>query len=216
MRWASRPRGRLAVIGSPLPVRRETMETAAVVTRVAPSFLRFGHFEHFAHIGQRRGGAATPARGDDRPLLPRTARRMPQPAAALLEGGGAAHRAADGAMAGGGLLPRRDEHRQHVLARTDDRLRTVRLPGRLRPRPRLQPQRRPGPLCLRAPAERGVLEPACAGAGAAAGGRRPARGSQRVAAGRARTVQGRVRSGHAGGAARQARPGRRTTQATRR
>ena len=39
----------LAVIGSPQAVRRETMETAAVVTRVAPSFLRFGHFEHFAH-----------------------------------------------------------------------------------------------------------------------------------------------------------------------
>ena len=39
----------LAVVGSPLPVRRETVETAAVVTRVAPSFLRFGHFEHFAH-----------------------------------------------------------------------------------------------------------------------------------------------------------------------
>jgi serine/tyrosine/threonine adenylyltransferase len=39
----------LAVIASPQPVRRETMETAAVVTRVAPSFLRFGHFEHFAH-----------------------------------------------------------------------------------------------------------------------------------------------------------------------
>ena len=39
----------LAIVGSPLPVRRETMETAAVVTRVAPSFLRFGHFEHFAH-----------------------------------------------------------------------------------------------------------------------------------------------------------------------
>ncbi len=30
-------------------MRRETIETAAVVTRVAPSFLRFGHFEHFAH-----------------------------------------------------------------------------------------------------------------------------------------------------------------------
>lgn len=42
----------LAVIGSPLPVRRETMETAAVVTRVAPSFVRFGHFEHFAHHGR--------------------------------------------------------------------------------------------------------------------------------------------------------------------
>ncbi len=39
----------LAIVGSPLAVRRETVETAAVVTRVAPSFLRFGHFEHFAH-----------------------------------------------------------------------------------------------------------------------------------------------------------------------
>lgn len=39
----------LAVVGSPLPVRREEIETAAVVTRVAPSFLRFGHFEHFTH-----------------------------------------------------------------------------------------------------------------------------------------------------------------------
>lgn len=39
----------LAIVGSPLPVRRETLETAAVVTRVAPSFLRFGHFEHFSH-----------------------------------------------------------------------------------------------------------------------------------------------------------------------
>jgi serine/tyrosine/threonine adenylyltransferase len=42
----------LAVIVSPQPVRRETIETAAVVTRIAPSFLRFGHFEHFAHTAQ--------------------------------------------------------------------------------------------------------------------------------------------------------------------
>ncbi len=42
----------LAVIASPQSVRRETIETAAVVTRVAPSFLRFGHFEHFAHTAQ--------------------------------------------------------------------------------------------------------------------------------------------------------------------
>ena len=42
----------LCITGSPLPIRRETMETAAVVTRVAPSFLRFGHFEHFAHTDQ--------------------------------------------------------------------------------------------------------------------------------------------------------------------
>ncbi len=39
----------LCVIGSTQPVIRETAETAAVVTRVAPSFIRFGHFEHFAH-----------------------------------------------------------------------------------------------------------------------------------------------------------------------
>ena len=39
----------LAVVGSPQPVMRENVETAAVVTRVAPSFLRFGHFEHFTH-----------------------------------------------------------------------------------------------------------------------------------------------------------------------
>lgn len=38
----------LAIIGSDAPVRRETIETSAVVTRLAPSFIRFGHFEHFA------------------------------------------------------------------------------------------------------------------------------------------------------------------------
>jgi uncharacterized protein YdiU (UPF0061 family) len=37
----------LCVIGSDQPVRREEIETAAVVTRVSPSFVRFGHFEHF-------------------------------------------------------------------------------------------------------------------------------------------------------------------------
>jgi uncharacterized protein YdiU (UPF0061 family) len=42
----------LCLSASPLPVRRETVETAAVVTRVAPSFIRFGHFEHFAQPGQ--------------------------------------------------------------------------------------------------------------------------------------------------------------------
>ena len=42
----------LCVTGSDMPVRRETVETAAVVTRVAPSFVRFGHFEHFCHHDQ--------------------------------------------------------------------------------------------------------------------------------------------------------------------
>lgn len=38
----------LCVTGSDAPVRRETLETAAVVTRTAPSLIRFGNFEHFA------------------------------------------------------------------------------------------------------------------------------------------------------------------------
>ncbi|MDH6594241.1 uncharacterized protein YdiU (UPF0061 family) [Variovorax sp. TBS-050B] len=42
----------LCVTGSDARVRREEIETAAVVTRVAPSFIRFGHFEHFAANGQ--------------------------------------------------------------------------------------------------------------------------------------------------------------------
>lgn len=42
----------LCVTGSNAPVYRETAETAAVVTRVAPSFIRFGHFEHFAYRQQ--------------------------------------------------------------------------------------------------------------------------------------------------------------------
>ncbi|WP_414014565.1 protein adenylyltransferase SelO [Limnohabitans sp.] len=41
----------LCLVASPEPVRRETIESAAVVARVAPSFLRFGHFEHFSAQG---------------------------------------------------------------------------------------------------------------------------------------------------------------------
>ena len=42
----------LCVAGSDAPIRRETIETSAVVTRVAPSFVRFGHFEHFSYSHQ--------------------------------------------------------------------------------------------------------------------------------------------------------------------
>ena len=42
----------LCVTGSDAAVWREQKETAAVVTRVAPSFIRFGHFEHFCHTHQ--------------------------------------------------------------------------------------------------------------------------------------------------------------------
>jgi uncharacterized protein YdiU (UPF0061 family) len=42
----------LSLVSSPLPVQRETVETAAVVCRVSPSFMRFGHFEFFYHRDQ--------------------------------------------------------------------------------------------------------------------------------------------------------------------
>jgi uncharacterized protein YdiU (UPF0061 family) len=42
----------LCLTGSDAKVRREEIETAAVVTRVAPSFIRFGHFEHFSYTNQ--------------------------------------------------------------------------------------------------------------------------------------------------------------------
>ena len=42
----------LCLTGSDAKVRREEIETAAVVTRTAPSFIRFGHFEHFSYTNQ--------------------------------------------------------------------------------------------------------------------------------------------------------------------
>lgn len=42
----------LALVGSDLPVRRESMETAAMLTRVTTSHIRFGHFEWFAYSRQ--------------------------------------------------------------------------------------------------------------------------------------------------------------------
>lgn len=44
----------LAVVGSDQPILRETIETAAVVMRVSPSFVRFGNFEYFAHFNQHQ------------------------------------------------------------------------------------------------------------------------------------------------------------------
>ena len=41
----------LAIIGSDLPVYRETVETGAILVRVAPTHVRFGNFEVFASRG---------------------------------------------------------------------------------------------------------------------------------------------------------------------
>jgi uncharacterized protein YdiU (UPF0061 family) len=74
----------LAVIGSPLPVRREEVETAALVTRVAPSFLRFGHFEHFAHTAEDQAALRRLTDSLIRRAYPAAADAT-QPVAALLE-----------------------------------------------------------------------------------------------------------------------------------
>ncbi len=42
----------LALFASDTPVYRESVETAALLVRLAPSHLRFGHFEHFYHRRQ--------------------------------------------------------------------------------------------------------------------------------------------------------------------
>jgi uncharacterized protein YdiU (UPF0061 family) len=42
----------LAIMGSDLPVRRETVETAATLLRLSPSHVRFGTFEYFAARGE--------------------------------------------------------------------------------------------------------------------------------------------------------------------
>jgi protein adenylyltransferase len=73
----------LAIVGSPLPVRREEVETAAVVTRVAPSFLRFGHFEHFTHSAQDEAALRDLADATIERFFPQ-AREAAQPYAALL------------------------------------------------------------------------------------------------------------------------------------
>ena len=74
----------LAIIGSPLPVRREEIETAAVVTRVAPSFLRFGHFEHFTHTAQDEAALRALADATIERFFP-DLRAAAEPHAALLE-----------------------------------------------------------------------------------------------------------------------------------
>lgn len=73
----------LCVTGSDAPVRREEIETAAVVTRTAPSFIRFGHFEHFSYTGQHAELKTLADYVIDR-FYP-ACREAPQPYAALLE-----------------------------------------------------------------------------------------------------------------------------------
>ena len=208
------------MIGSALPVRRETIETAAVVTRVAPSFIRFGHFEHFAHHDQH---AALRVLADfviDHHYP--ACREAAQPYAALLAA--VAHRTAlllAQWQAVGFCHGVMNTDNLSILGLTIDYGPFGFLDG-FDPGARLQSLRPPGPLRLRAPAQRRVLEPARAGAGAAAAdGWRPTgrRGDDRAGAGalepyretfpQALAERLRAKLGLAHDAGRRHRPGRR-------
>jgi len=73
----------LCLTGSPSPVLREEVETAAVVTRTAPSFIRFGHFEHFCHTGQHEALKRLADHVIDRHYP--ECRQAPKPVVALLD-----------------------------------------------------------------------------------------------------------------------------------
>ena len=129
----------LAIVGSDEPVIRENIESAAVLTRMAsePCALRLVRAVRLAPPA-RAGQNARRLR--HRPALPAVARGAPALSGAA-ERSHRAHREADRTVAGRGLLPRRDEHRQYVHPRTHHRLRSLRLHRGLRLGPRLQPFR---------------------------------------------------------------------------
>jgi hypothetical protein len=156
----------LAVVGSDLPVVRETVETAAVATRMSPSFVRFGSFEYFYWTQQHEELKLLADYVIDR-FYPEC-RQATQPYLALPRAGGTAHGTPVRAVARGRLLPWGAEHRQHVDSRPHDRLRAVRLHGRVRQRVHLQPQRLARSLCLRHATADRSLEPVRARPGARA------------------------------------------------
>ena len=126
------PRRQQPPAGGQLPVRRGSTGDIGLLRRLA---------DHA--IARHHPGAADA----ERPYL------------ALFEGGGGRPGIADRAMDADRIRPRGDEHRQRDDLRRNDRLRTVRFHGGLRPRHGLQFHRLLGALRLRQPARRRRLEP---------------------------------------------------------
>ena len=106
---------------------------------------------------------------------PSSARRRPTTYAALVRRGLPAHRAHGRALDARRLRARRDEHRQHVDPRADDRLRPVRLARGLRPRLDAEHHRRRRPPLSLRPTSRASRSGTCArfGERAAAADRQP-------------------------------------------
>ena len=117
----------------------------------------------------RRSCGASPTTRS--PATTRT-RRGREPVPRVLRGRRRGAGVADRPLDARRLHPRRDEHRQHDDLRRDDRLRPVRVHGRLRPGDGLQLDRPRRPLRLRQPAADRAVEPRAAGRDAAAADRR--------------------------------------------
>ena len=168
---ASPPPGRWPSSPPASDVARETMLPGAVLARVAASHLRVGTFQ-YAAAADDPTLAAAPRRLRHRPPLSRTPPRPTTRTSRCFDAVARRPGVAGGAVDARRLRPRRDEHRQHDDLRRDDRLRPVRVHGRLRSRHRLQLDRPRRPLRLRQPAADRPVEPGPAGRDAAAADRR--------------------------------------------
>lgn len=119
--WGYRPRapGYHGITG---PRAREETETAAVVTRVAPSFVRFGHFEHFAAQALLPQLQALADHVIDRhyPQCRTTPEWGGNPCAALLHAVSERTASLMAQWQAVWALSRGDEHRQHILGLTID------------------------------------------------------------------------------------------------
>ena len=108
----------LAAVATGENIQRETALPGAILTRVASSHLRVGHFEYFAARDDRASLRALFEFAVDRHRSPKLSQRR--------------HRAPiqlGRKMAWGRLHPRGDEHRQHLDIGRNHRLWSLRLPG---------------------------------------------------------------------------------------
>ena len=157
-------RGALSVVATGRDVRRNGAEPGAVLARIASSHLRVGTFEFAARQGevlhpltdyaiarQLPGADRTSVDGytQSLPEVPRGGRR----GAGVINGEVDAHR----------FRARGHEHRQHDNFGADHRLRSVRLPRRVRSGGSVQLDRPRGPLCIRQSARCTEVEPGALG-----------------------------------------------------
>ena len=137
----------LAVVTTGEPVYRETVLQGAVLTRVAASHIRVGTMQ-WAAAHERRERHAGACGLHTRAALP-GARRFAGAVSRAVRRDPRTAGLPDCPLAARRLHPRRDEHRQHGPVRRNDRLRPVRVHGRVRSRHGVQLHRRRRAIRLR-------------------------------------------------------------------